>query len=106
MQPLGASAFYILLALADGEHHGSHIAQEVERATHGTVKMLPGALYRLIKQMVIDGWIIETETDDADGRRRYYRLTPRGRRIARAEAQRLQNVVRTARVRRLLPEPR
>lgn len=106
MPPLGASAFYILLSLADGEHHGSYIAQEVERTTSGSVRMLPGALYRLLKQMVVDGWIAESETDDTDSRRRYYHLTSRGRRVAQAEARRLDHVVHTARMRRLLPEPR
>ena len=101
--PLGASAFYILLALADGERHGSDIAGEVEDQTAGAVRILPGALYRYLKQMVADRWIVETEVDDDDGRRRYYELTPWGRRIAQAEAQRLEAVVKMARSRRLLP---
>jgi DNA-binding PadR family transcriptional regulator len=101
--PLGASAFYILLALADGERHGAEIAAEVETHTGGAIRILPGALYRYLKQMVADGWIIESEVDDDDGRRRYYELTPWGRRIAQAEAQRLDAVVKMARSRRLLP---
>jgi DNA-binding PadR family transcriptional regulator len=52
--------------------------------------------------MVTDGWIVEIEVDDDDGRRRYYELTPLGRRIAQAEAQRLDAVVKLARSRRLL----
>lgn len=103
--PLGASAFYILLALANREHHGSYIAEEVENTTNGAIRMLPGALYRYLKQMSLDGWITESETDDSDGRRKYYRLTRRGRRIAQAEAERLDRIVRMARVRRLLREP-
>jgi len=101
--PLGPTAFYILLALADSERHGSDIAEEVECTTDGAIRILPGALYRYLKQMVTDGWIVESETGDDDGRKRYYELTPLGRRIAQAEAQRLDNVVQLARIRRLLP---
>lgn len=101
--PLGASAFHILLALADGERHGASIAAEVDEATAGAIHLMPGALYRYLKQMTQDGWIVEHEADDEDGRRKYYRLTPWGRRIAQAEAQRLDAVVRLARSRRLLP---
>lgn len=102
--PLGASAFHILLALADGERHGYSIGKVVEASTGGTIKLGPGTLYRLLKQMATDGWITETERDADDPmRRRYYKLSPWGRRIAQAEAARLEEVVRIARSRRLLP---
>jgi DNA-binding PadR family transcriptional regulator len=102
--PLSPSAFYILLALAAEDRHGYSISKEVEEATNGSVHLGPGTLYRLIKQMVLDGWIVEVDRVDSDDpRRRYYRLTSWGRRIARAEAQRLEDAVRTARSRRLLP---
>jgi DNA-binding PadR family transcriptional regulator len=103
--PLTAAAFQILLALAPAlERHGYSITKEVEATTQGAVKLGPGTLYRQLKQMVIDGWIVETEVDeDEETRRRYYRLTPWGLRIARAEAARLDAVVRTARLRELLP---
>jgi DNA-binding PadR family transcriptional regulator len=103
--PLGASTFYILLALAGGDRHGYGVIKEVEAQTSGAVKLGPGTLYRLIKQLLADGWIVEIEGDAADGdeRRRYYRLTPRGRAIARAEAERLDSLVAVARERRLLP---
>lgn len=103
--PLSPSAFHILLALAEGERHGYSISKEVEAATGGLVKLPPGTLYRLIKQMSSDGWIHEAGAPDAgeDQRRRSYRLTERGRRIAEAEAQRLEDLVRIARERKLLP---
>jgi len=103
--PLGASTFYILLALAGGDRHGYGIIKEVEAQTDGNVKLGPGTLYRLIKQLLADGWIAETdgEVSGDDERRRYYRLTPRGRAIARAEAERLDRVVAVARERSLLP---
>jgi DNA-binding MarR family transcriptional regulator len=41
-----------------------------------------------------------------DERRRYYRMTPLGRRVVRAEAQRLANAVTAARTRRLFDRPK
>jgi DNA-binding PadR family transcriptional regulator len=98
--PLGTSAFQILLSLAEGERHGYSVAKAIEAATNGATRLRPGSLYRLLKQMVTDGWIVETESDD---RRRYYRLTPWGRKIAQAEAQRLHDLVRRAQAAQLLP---
>ncbi len=101
--PLSASAFHILLALSEDDRHGYSIAKEVDATTHGEVRLGPGTLYRLIKEMVADGWIAEVEKRDSeDPRRRYYRLTPWGRKIASAEAARLDELVRLARSRHLL----
>jgi DNA-binding PadR family transcriptional regulator len=101
---ISMSAFHILLALADRERHGYSITKEVEEETEGAVRLGPGTLYRMLKQLLDDGWIVEVErADETDPRRRYYRLTPRGRRVAQAEAARLANLVRLARTRRLLP---
>lgn len=103
MLPLGPSAFYILLALAEGERHGYGISRELDIATGGAVRLGPGTLYRVIKQMVVDGWIEYVERDDPEeARRRYYRLTLWGRSIAGAEAQRLSDIVDLARNRNLL----
>ena len=100
--PLGASAFHVLLSLADGECNGAAIAAEVEDETSGGIRLMPGALYRFLKQMLADGWIAESGGSSDDGRCKYYRLTARGRSIAQAEARRLESVVRRARERRLL----
>jgi DNA-binding PadR family transcriptional regulator len=101
---ISTSAFHILLALADGERHGYAITREVAEETGGEVKLGPGTLYRMLKQLLDDEWIAEIDGTDADDpRRRYYKLTPRGRKVAQAEAHRLANVVRLARARRLLP---
>jgi DNA-binding PadR family transcriptional regulator len=100
--PLGASAFHVLLALAEGERNGAAIAAEVEDETHGGIRLMPGALYRFLKQMLADGWIAETDASNDDGRCKYYRLTSRGRGIAQAEARRMEAVVKRARERRLL----
>jgi DNA-binding PadR family transcriptional regulator len=103
---LSVPAYHILLALADGERHGYSIIKEVEESTAGNVRLLAGTLYRLLKEMTADGWIVETQGGDTDERRRYYRLTPRGRRVAIAESERLEALVRTARARKLLPAGR
>jgi DNA-binding PadR family transcriptional regulator len=98
--PLRMSSFYILLALAERDQHGYGIAKDVQAATGGIVRLAPGNLYRLLKPMVLDGWIVETDQVDAeDSRRRYYRLTRHGRRIAKAEAERLTGLVHLARTR-------
>ena len=106
--PLKRAEFHILLALAGGEQHGYSIMQEVDALTDGAVQLGPGTLYTSIKRMVNDGLIEESDNrpDPAldDQRRRYYRLTDFGLRVATAEAQRLANLVDVARARRLLEQ--
>src|SRR5437588_10549171 len=107
--PLTPAVFHILLALADGEKHGYAIMQEVGLRTDGTFRMGPGTLYGSIKRMQADGLIMESgERPDPeldDERRRYYRLTDFGQRVARAEAQRLEQLMIVAQNKHLLPEP-
>ncbi|HEY0546163.1 MAG TPA: PadR family transcriptional regulator [Pyrinomonadaceae bacterium] len=102
--------FHILLALADGERHGYSIMQEVESGTEGKVRLGPGTLYGSVKRMLSDGLIAESdERPDArldDERRRYYRLTGLGRRVAVAEAERLAQLVAAARAKKLLSKTR
>src|SRR5512134_2820011 len=99
--PLSPAAFSILLALFDGEKHGYAILREVSERSGGAVRLLPGTLYNLLKRMLEDGWIEELDErpDPAldDERRRYYRLTALGERIASLEARRLDGLVRMAR---------
>jgi DNA-binding PadR family transcriptional regulator len=102
--PLSNAAFHILLVLSEGDCHGYSMSKKVEAATDGRVLLRPGTLYALLKQMLADGWIVEIERNDSDdARRRYYRLTRWGRRVAQAEAERLSELVQLARSRRLLP---
>ena len=109
--PLPVSEFQILLALADEERHGYAIRREVAERTDGDVQLGPGTLYGSIKRMVNSGLIAESdERPDPeldDERRRYYRITPLGRKVAVAEARRMERLVRIARAKRLLgrPEP-
>lgn len=104
--PLTTATFHILLSLADGEQHGYGIMQEVETSTDGQVRMGPGTLYAAIKRLRKEGLIEESdERPDPrldDERRRYYRLTGFGMQVARAESQRLAQVVRVAHEKRLL----
>ena len=109
MLPLTPTVFHILLALADGERHGYGIMQEVAARTDGTMRMGPGTLYGSIKRMLADGLIeASDERPDPeldDERRRYYRLTSFGQRVAQAEARRLEQVVRIAQTKRILSGP-
>lgn len=107
--PLTAATFHILLSLSDRERHGYAIMTEVAVRTSGTVKLGPGTLYTALKRLVEDGLVMEAGERpgrDDDERRRYYRLTPLGRGVARAEARRLDEIVRFARRKRLIgPQP-
>ncbi len=106
MLPLTPAVFNILLALADGERHGYGIMKEVEEQTQRQMRMGPGTLYGTIKRMFAAGLIEESdERPDPeldDERRRYYRLTEFGRRVASAELERLSNLIRVARAKQLV----
>ena len=101
MQPLPEATFHILMAVADEDRHGYGIIQDVLTSTNGDLKLSAGTLYRSIQRMLEQGLLIETRDrpapEDDDERRRYYRITPLGREVAKAEAQRLQQLVRLAR---------
>jgi DNA-binding PadR family transcriptional regulator len=108
--PLRPAVLHVLLALADEERHGYGIMREVERRTGGETHLGPGTLYGSIKHMLIDGLIEESDErpdpEMDDQRRRYYRITDFGRRVAGAEAERLAGLVSTAREKKLLRGPR
>lgn len=105
--PLNPPVFHILLALAGGDGHGYGIMQEVEERTGGRMRLGPGTLYYSIRQMLGHGLIEECGeppgVDAADERRRYYRVTERGRAAATAEARRMAELVELARARDVLP---
>ena|SRR6266540_1037314 len=104
--PLRPIEFHVLLSLAGEERHGYAIMQEVARLTDSELHIEPGTLYRALHRMLADGWVAESPrrpaADVDDERRRYYRLTALGRRIASAEAERLWRLVTVARAHRLL----
>lgn len=102
------ASFHILLALASEDRHGYGIIREIEHSTGGKLKLSPGTLYRSIQRMVEQGLLVETEERPApefdDERRRYYRITPEGRRAAASEAERLARLVARARATGLIPQ--
>lgn len=101
--PLKTHWFHIMLSLAGGEQHGYGIMQDVLNQTTGKVRLWPATLYGSIKRLIEAELIEESDERPApeldDARRRYYRLTPLGRRVLDAECERLQELVRTIRVR-------
>lgn len=108
--PLTPAMFHVMLALADGDKHGYAILKEVEENTGGEVLLSTGTLYGIIKRLLGDGMIEESRqrrpTAGEDSRRRYYRLTRRGQRVAIAEAERMEKVLAMARGKRLLRQLR
>jgi DNA-binding PadR family transcriptional regulator len=105
--PLTSVSFEILLALAGGEQHGYAVMLDVERRTSGAISLHAGSLYRALNRLLESGLIEELDErpdpEHDDERRRYYRLTAKGREVARGEARRLEALVEAARQRRLLP---
>lgn len=99
--PLTPGAYHILLALASEERHGYAIMREVDHLSHGLVRLGPGTLYRTLKGLLTDGLIAESgerpDPEHDDERRRYYRLTDLGQRVAQAETRRLMQLVERAR---------
>ena len=108
LDPLPAAAFQILLSLAQGDLHGYAIMRQVEEQTAGKVRLGPGTLYSSIQALLEEGLIEEIDRSPAEpsdaprARRRSYRLTTVGRKVARDEAQRLAEILRVARARRIL----
>ena len=109
--PLTPISFEILLALIDGDRHGYAILQQVESRTAGVLPLRTGTLYRALARLEESGLIEgrrESFSDDSgekDSRRLYYRITSRGREVARDEAKRLADQVAAARARKLLSGP-
>lgn len=103
--PLPSAAFQILLALAGEDLHGYGIMRHVAEQTDGRMRLGPGTLYSSI-QTLLDAKLIEETEPREDARlghkRRYYRLTSAGRKLARSEAERLADLLRVARSRKIL----
>src|SRR5262245_29741113 len=105
--PLPPATLHILLALMDEDRHGYAVIQDVEERTQGELRMSAGTLYRSIARMVEQGLIAEVSKRRIvgdDERRRYYRITPFGKNVARAELGRMAQLMRLARARGLTPE--
>jgi DNA-binding PadR family transcriptional regulator len=108
--PLPGDTFDVLVSLADGERHGYAILLEIAERTGGRIRLSPSTLYAVIRRLLESGLIEElSERPDPghdDERRRYYRLTAFGRRVAQAEAARLTRLLADARTTGLLPKKR
>jgi len=104
--PLTPAAFHVLLALADGDKHGYVISKEIARRTGNEVRLSAGTLYGVIKRLLDDSLIEESEDRPDfsldDQRRRYYRLTKLGKNVAEAEAERMERVLAMARAKHVL----
>ncbi|HWE42443.1 MAG TPA: PadR family transcriptional regulator [Gemmatimonadaceae bacterium] len=104
--PLAPTTFEILLALVGEERHGYAIMKEVAERTEGMVRLGPGTLYGALKRLLegglVEEWEERADPELGDERRRYYRLTKLGMRVARAEAVRLEAMVRVARGKKLI----
>lgn len=98
---LPTTVFHILIALADCDRHGYAIMQDVAARTNGKVHISAATLYSSIRRMLEDGYLEELkdspDPSSTDERRRYYRLTPAGRKAAAAEAERLRSLLTQAR---------
>lgn len=101
LNPLPSAAFQILLALAGEDLHGYGIMRQVQDQTAGRMRIGPGTLYSSIQALLEEKLIEEIEAPAAQERRRYYRLTSAGRKLARSEAERLADLLRVARVKKI-----
>jgi DNA-binding PadR family transcriptional regulator len=104
LSPLPAAAFHILVSLVDEDLHGYEIMRRVEEQTGGRTRLGPGTLYSSIQALLEAGFIAEVAARDAGGdeRRRYYRLTAIGRKASRDEAERMADLLRVARAKKIL----
>jgi DNA-binding PadR family transcriptional regulator len=102
--PLKPKVLHILLSLADGARHGYAIMQEVAARTDGRVRVWPAAMYGTLRELEELSLIEESNTrpSDDDERRRYFALTPLGKRVLGAEIQRMEAIVGRARASRAL----
>ncbi len=105
-KPVTPAVFHILLALSEDAQHGLGIADMVEQATGGSIRLGPGTLYRSLKEMVRDGLVLEIPppAPSEDPRRKFHRITKAGRAVLTREAKRYQQIVELAKERRVLGE--
>lgn len=100
--PLSQPALHVLLALGTDAKHGYAIMQDIVAESDGRIRLLPGTLYSTIKKLLADGLLEEVDAprnaDSDDARRRYYRVTKKGRAAAEAETRRMALLVRLGQV--------
>jgi DNA-binding PadR family transcriptional regulator len=94
--PMSAVEFAVLLVLNDGESHGYAIVKSIEERTEGQISLLPGNLYAILQRLQDSGVIARKSATGTNDRRRNYRITPLGRKVAAAEAERMRRMVEAA----------
>jgi DNA-binding PadR family transcriptional regulator len=108
--PLSPAVFHVMVSLGDADRHGYAIIKDVDERTNGAERLGAGTLYAILKRLLEDGLIAEVRGGDNHGdkdeRRRYYRLTALGRRVAKAEVERLERASALARATRLFGKTR
>jgi transcriptional regulator len=78
----GSTALLILSLLEARPRHGYDIGQQIERRSQGVVQLRVASLYPLLYRLERRGWVTGRWVErSGERRRRYYRLTPAGRRI-------------------------
>jgi DNA-binding PadR family transcriptional regulator len=105
--PLADLPFHILLSLGDGDSHGYAIGKQIEERTSGRLSPTTGSLYQALRRLRESGLISTVdppkEESGGDSRRRYFALTPLGRRVMALEVERLESLIAMARERSLAP---
>jgi DNA-binding PadR family transcriptional regulator len=110
-ESLSLHRFHVLLAIADRPLHGTAIMEEVLNRTHGKLRLWPGTLYGTLRGLADDGLVREVDpprgAPTERGKRRFYQITPTGRRLLEDEVSRLAELVRDAKAKRVFrgPEP-
>ena len=106
--PLSPAVFHVMVSLGDADRHGYAIIKDVDERTGGAERLGAGTLYAILKRLLDDRLIAEVRGargGNDDERRRYYRLTPLGRRVVKAEVERLERASALARATRLFGKP-
>ena len=105
-QPLPPAVLHIHLPIAGEDLHGYGIIKEIERQSEGLYRLGPGTLYDNLQKLLDRGLVRDMgqREGDGDSRRRYYRLSPLGKKILTAETRRLETLVAEAKLRLKLPE--
>ncbi len=105
-RPFSPAVFHVLVSLADLDKHGWAIMREVEERSNGKVRLSPGTLYGLLKRLLDQGLIAESDDRPPrhwdDERRRYYRLTSAGRQALEHEIERLREALSAAAAKNLV----
>ena len=106
--PLTPAVFHVLLALTGGDRHGYAILKDIQQRTGGSMKMQAGTLYGTLQRLLDLGWVdeIAPPDDEADARRRYYRLNREGRTAIQTDVQRMDGLVKAARAARIPLRPK